>query len=105
MISESIKKVEHADFVGLLAKDPVDENLVHGKVGKNRSGKSNVAIDFKVDFSRFKYVSANTVAIRKESDGTKKSKSNDSCVTKKKPFGGGVSTLWVLNWLIIGTTV
>jgi len=33
-ISESIKKVEHADFVGLLAKDPVDDTIVHGKIGK-----------------------------------------------------------------------
>lgn len=63
-ISESIKKVEHADFIGLLAKDPINDNLVHGKIGKNRSGKSNVSIDFKVDFSRFKFISATKSAIR-----------------------------------------
>ena len=40
-ISESIKKVEHADFVMLLAKDPVNDLIVHGKVGKNRAGRSN----------------------------------------------------------------
>jgi len=57
-ISESIKKVEHADFVGLIAKDPIDNNLVHGKIGKNRAGKSNYSFDFKVDFSRFKFEQA-----------------------------------------------
>jgi len=68
-ISESIKKVEHADFVGLLAKDPIDDFLVHGKIGKNRSGKSNVSIDFKVDFSRFKFISATKSARRDSGDG------------------------------------
>lgn len=92
-ISESIKKVEHADFVGLLAKDPVDENLVHGKIGKNRSGKSNVAIDFKVDFSRFKYVTASNVSIRVESDDTKKSSNKNSCGRKRTPMVEGVSSI------------
>jgi len=61
-MSESIKKVEHADFVALISKDPNDDGLVHGKVGKNRSGKSNMAIDFKVDFSRFKFIDAMVAA-------------------------------------------
>jgi len=61
-MSESIKKVEHADFVGLMAKDSVNDTLVHGKVGKNRSGKSNVAIDFKVDFSKYLFKSASRKA-------------------------------------------
>ena len=85
-ISESIKKVEHADFVGLLAKDPIDDYLVHGKIGKNRSGKSNISIDFKVDFSRFKFVSATKSARRdtndedqsKSSGGKKGDKGNES---------------------------
>ena len=91
-ISESIKKVEHADFVGLLAKDPIDDYLVHGKIGKNRSGKSNVSIDFKVDFSRFKFVSATKSARRDTQDGgdTKLGKgkvSKDSCAAISN-FGG-----------------
>jgi len=69
-ISESIKKVEHADFVGLLAKDPVDETVVHGKIGKNRAGKSNVAVDFKVDFSRFKYTNMFPVSLKKPDSQT-----------------------------------
>ena len=90
IISESIKKVEHADFVGLLAKDPVDDHLVHGKVGKNRSGKSNFAIDFKVDFSRFKFVSATKAAIRDKKDDTQLMKTDDgkTCQSGFKAFEG-----------------
>jgi replicative DNA helicase len=76
-ISESIKKVEHADFVGLLAKDPVDDKLVHGMVGKNRSGKSNIALDFTVDFSRFKFINALPVSMIRPDDATKKRKDGD----------------------------
>jgi len=72
-ISESIKKVEHADFVGLLAKDPVVDNLVHGKIGKNRSGKSNMSLDFKVDFSKFKFENVIKSSNREKPDATTKS--------------------------------
>ena len=65
MMSESIKKVEHADFVALLAQNEFDPTLVHCKVGKNRSGKANVSIDFKVDFSRYKFIAA-TLSTNKE---------------------------------------
>ena len=72
-MSESIKKVEHADFVMLLAKDPVTDGLVHGKVGKNRAGKANVAIDFNVDFERFKFDRAQeAMANKKRPDTTEK---------------------------------
>jgi replicative DNA helicase len=86
MMSESIKKVEHADCVILLAKDPVDDTVVHGKVGKNRSGKANLSIDFKVDFERYKFISANTRANPEKSD------SKNAC---KSPinFDGGVDTI------------
>lgn len=72
-ISESIKKVEHADFVGLLAKDPVDDKLVHGKIGKNRAGRSNVAFDFRVDFSKFKYEDVVPLSNKSKQDSTEKS--------------------------------
>jgi replicative DNA helicase len=88
-ISESIKKVEHADFIGLLAKDPVDDTLVHGKIGKNRAGKSGSSIDFKVDFSRFKFRSATQVSNVRKDDGTKSLKNNDSNeLLKLGDFGG-----------------
>lgn len=67
-ISESIKKVEHADFVGLLAKDPVDDSIVHAKIGKNRSGKGNISIDFKVDFERFKFIEATKCSNRQTTE-------------------------------------
>jgi len=67
-ISESIKKVEHADFVGLLAKDPIDDRIVHGNIGKNRSGKSNISLDFKVDFSKFKYSTVTRSSNKEKAD-------------------------------------
>jgi replicative DNA helicase len=89
MMSESIKKVEHADFVMLLAKDPVDDTIVHGKVGKNRSGKANVSVDFKVDFERFKFISANTKANPKKADDTT---SGETCKAAWN-FEGNIDTI------------
>ena len=72
-MSESIKKVEHADFVGLLAKSQIDDSIVHGKIGKNRSGKANIAIEFKVDFSRYLFISATKKAnVQKQDKVTEK---------------------------------
>jgi replicative DNA helicase len=56
MMSESIKKVEHADFIMLLAKNDFKSNLVHGKIGKNRNGGSNISLDYMVDFTMFKFL-------------------------------------------------
>jgi len=61
MISESVKKVENADFIMLIILDPLDPNIVHGSVGKNRSGKTNINIDFKVKFENFKFLSARMI--------------------------------------------
>lgn len=72
-ISESIKKIEHADFVALLVRDQVDESVVHAKVGKNRSGKSNVLLKFKVDFSKFKYLNVTSATVGKVSSENPKS--------------------------------
>jgi replicative DNA helicase len=69
-VSESIKKVEHADFVGLLALNEQDPSIVHFKQAKNRSGRSNVSLDFKVDFSFFKFLAANKVSNMKNPDIT-----------------------------------
>jgi len=69
-MSESIKKVEHADFVALFAKDPSDNTIVHGKIGKNRAGESNINVDFSVDFSRFKFNSVAICANKSKDDGT-----------------------------------
>jgi len=69
-MSESIKKVEHADFVGLLGKDQNDNSIVHGKIGKNRAGKSNVALQFIVDFSKFKFIDATVAANKSKLDSS-----------------------------------
>lgn len=81
-ISESIKKVEHADFVMLLGKDPTEKNIVHGKVVKNRSGESNVAFDFRVDFSKYKFMTASKIN-KKKSDST----TENSCTSGFKGLG------------------
>ena len=67
-MSESIKKVEHADFVCLLAKDPNDDKIVHAKVGKNRMGQSNINIEFKTNFALFKFVSGSKTKNAKKQD-------------------------------------
>lgn len=85
-ISESIKKVEHSDFVALLSKDPHEDNLVHLKVAKNRSGKSDVAIDFRVDFNRFKFLSGTKVEAKPKSKT--ESKSSDGMEQKSVRFDG-----------------
>jgi len=69
-MGESIKKVEHADFVALIAADPIDETIVHAKVGKNRSGKSKINLSMKVDFGKFNFISINVVSNEKKSDVT-----------------------------------
>ena len=70
---ESIKKVEHADFVMLLAKDMTEKGLVHGRVGKNRSGKSGDSIEFDVDFERFKFRRARPLKNKNKPDSTNSS--------------------------------
>jgi replicative DNA helicase len=87
-ISESIKKVEHADFVMLLGKDPINDKIVHGKVGKNRAGKANVAVDFNVDFEKFKFGDSNQLANDQRPDSTTK-----AAVTAGQLSFTGLSTL------------
>lgn len=55
MMSEAIKKVDHADFVALMVKDKLF-NKVHMNVGKVRNGVGNVNIDFNIDFSKYKFL-------------------------------------------------
>ncbi len=69
-MGESIKKVEHADVVCLLSKDGTKEGLVHFKVGKNRGGKSDISIDFKVNFDHYKFLSCTRVSNKEKPDAT-----------------------------------
>jgi len=56
MMGESMEKVNHADYISMQAKDKNDDNIVHFSVGKNRSGTANINVDFKVDFSKYKFI-------------------------------------------------
>jgi len=85
-VGESIKKVEHADSILLLAIDRSLETLIHGKIGKNRSGKANVALDFVVDFSKSKFKSASYSTNEKKQDAGSASQSPVS-------FAGLVNTI------------
>ena len=64
-LSESIKKVEHADFVALLRatskvedefdmKSKSDDGVLSIHIGKNRSGPKNKIINLKTKFSNFR---------------------------------------------------
>lgn len=83
-MSESIKKVEHADFIGLLSKDNTSKTVIHGKIGKNRSGESNINLDFTVDFTMFKFLDVQYCANKNKDDGTGEIiDSGMSCSVKK----------------------
>jgi len=83
-ISEAIKKVEHSDFVALMSKDPTNDKLVHMKVGKNRGGKSDVSMDWEVNFEHYSFVTGKKLSNAKKADGT----GTDDRVTE---FGGLLS--------------
>jgi replicative DNA helicase len=96
-ISESVKKVEHADFVILMSRDQVNDSRVYGKVGKNRSGVSNVNLEFNVNFEHFKFNSIRKVTNTAAPDALTNEQtipiSNKPMVTKPsntipKGFGG-----------------
>jgi len=75
-MSESIKKVEHSDFVMLLAKDLTDDNKVWGKVGKNRSGRSNLGMEMAVNFEKYLF---RDCALRSNPNRSNKVSAKDSC--------------------------
>jgi replicative DNA helicase len=66
-LTESSKKTEHADCIVLLVKDDLGDSRVFMKIGKNRSGKSNVPIDWQVDFSICKFIDGAIVNSNKTS--------------------------------------
>jgi len=55
-MAKSIEKVEHGDCICLQVRDPFDPNLIHMRFGKNRSGKANVSIDFRVALENYKFI-------------------------------------------------
>lgn len=55
-LSESTKKVDHSDCIILLVKDDVLDNKVYMKIGKNRSGRSNISMVWNVNFEKSKFL-------------------------------------------------
>ena len=97
MMSESIKKIEHADFIALMSKDQTDETQVHLKVGKNRCGRDNVSVDFNVNFKHYKFLNGLKVSNDKKPDltsdqkfeiGTVKASGQTNTETVVNPFTG-----------------
>jgi len=74
MISESIKKIENSDFIMLMALDPQRKNIINVKIGKYRSGLSNLSMEFHVDFSKYQVL--NLVLLRKNEDEIQAIKAN-----------------------------
>ena len=68
MVGESIKKVENSDFIALMSKDQTVDDLVYMNVGKNRSGTANKSLEFKVDFSMFRFLNGYEVTNDKASN-------------------------------------
>jgi len=95
-MGESIKKVEHADFVALLIKDSITDTLVLMKVAKNRSGKSNVSAEFEVNFEWFKFISGHKVKNENKSTMVKDKNTNDKN-NRKPPMIGSISVKSLTN--------
>lgn len=81
MISESMKKVDNADFISMMLKDRVD-NLIHMRIGKNRSGPSEISLDLKVAYPMFKVQNAYKV------NTSSPEKSRDSIIDNNLKFSG-----------------
>ena len=62
MMSEAIKKVEHADFICLMSKDKSSDDIVFMNVAKNRGGRANISIEFTVNFKMYKFLTAAEIA-------------------------------------------
>jgi len=78
LISEAIKKVEHADFVSLMVRDASDESKIYLYVGKNRGGKSNVHMIVDVELEKFKFLS-----MRVDKNNEKHATSDDNSYSAK----------------------
>jgi hypothetical protein len=73
----------------LLAKDGVEDNLVWGKIGKNRSGRSNLGLEMQVNFEKYSFKS---LALTANPEKSSKYSAKDSCnaVASFTGFGDGV---------------
>jgi len=67
MMGGAIHKVNESDFVAVMTKDKT-EDTVHMNIGKQRNGISNVSLDFKIDFSIFKFLNGYASVSRTKTD-------------------------------------
>jgi len=67
LVSEAIKKVEDADFVGLQAKDAHDPRKIHMNVRKNRGGECDIGIEWNVNLAMYKFLSGKKISNEKKS--------------------------------------
>ena len=70
MMSESIKKIEHADFIALMSKDQTTNDKVYLKITKNRCGNDNISVDFNVNFNHYKFLNGLKVSNSQRTDLT-----------------------------------
>lgn len=56
MFARSVGKYEHSDVCILIAKDKFEENIIHMRIAKNRSGKAGQTLSFDADLSKFKII-------------------------------------------------
>jgi replicative DNA helicase len=78
-VGESMKKVDHADFVMLMATDMNNSDLVHGRIGKNRCGPKGLCLGCATKFEYSKFT--NIYQINTDEKKDKKSKKS-----KQSPF-------------------
>ena len=66
LVAEAIKKVEHADFVSLQAKNATDVKKIHMNIRKNRGGSSDVPLDWLVNLAMYKFISCKKMSNEKK---------------------------------------
>lgn len=85
LTGESIQIVENSDFFALMAQGQMRDDIVYMSVGKNRSGKSKIFLEFKVSFDMYKFINGFKVTNSgKEQSVT----TNEVGVPKDSMFGG-----------------
>lgn len=97
-MSESIKKVEHADFISLLVKDNDEEkNLVYMKIGKNRGGSSGSTLEFRTEFQFYKFINGYKVSNKDRKQEIDKGICNTDISNVLNQFETNIQTSQILN--------
>jgi len=117
MMAGAILKVNESDFIAIMVKDKTSD-IVHMNIGKQRNGASNISLDFKIDFSIFKFINGFVCVNKSKSDndllnidgtlsfggmGTANIKHKDietlnNIVDEPKKI---IASFWETNWTIV----